>query len=326
MKWKVILFLLSAFSGKILNAQALQNSYLKGTPKYYKTRCPRPAFRLISHANNDTICSGTKVSIINLADSIGQTDPSDTPTRKTIIDWGDGAFSVVIGRRDTAHHSYGIGTATNYLTVIGLDEDPMTGVSTCLPVFFPDTMIGQQVIRLHVLAVESVNIFGKRFAPLNDTCDYYVTNEVGITYQWSIDKGVLLSRTDSNVVKVRLPEENTTCTIRVEKTNNKGCSGTDALNITVGTTGIEDDKELESAMVYPNPATHNIYFSINLKYATKIKVIIYDILGQEVSIQSFSLPAGESTRSVVLEKALSGMYFMKLETKEEEKVIKFFVD
>lgn len=99
---------------------------------------PRPAIRLLS----DTIgCSPFRVTIVNMADSFDMQAPNDTPTRKTLIDWGDGAQTILWGRRDTTTHAYpdsGVFT----ISVTGTDEDPITGLTTCLPSYFPDTING----------------------------------------------------------------------------------------------------------------------------------------------------------------------------------------
>ncbi len=101
---------------------------------------PRPHFRLLT----DTIgCSPFRVKLVNMADSFDMQTPGDTPTRVTYIYWGDGQQSKVIGRRDTVEHLYpdsGVFSIYAY----GSDEDPVTGIGTCAPVLFPDTITGNE--------------------------------------------------------------------------------------------------------------------------------------------------------------------------------------
>lgn len=97
---------------------------------------PRPAIKLLS----DTMgCAPFKVTVMNLADSFDMQAPNDTPTRETIIEWGDGGITYVYGRRDTVSHYYpdsGVFT----IKVIGTDKDPVTGLTSCLPAHFPGVL------------------------------------------------------------------------------------------------------------------------------------------------------------------------------------------
>ncbi len=106
---------------------AYQTIYVKG---------PRPRFELMS----DTLgCAPLKIRIWNQADSIGMQDPADTPTRETIIYWGDPGSSPtsVLGRRDTVEHTY---VDSGVFSILAVGRDAVFPNSTlCLPSIFPDT-------------------------------------------------------------------------------------------------------------------------------------------------------------------------------------------
>ena len=133
---------------------------------------PRPYFRLIS----DTIgCSPFRVTLVNMADSFDMQTPGDTPTRQTTIFWGDNSSDLVFGRRDTISHLYpdsGVFTISS----IGSDADPITGISNCKAVAFPDTL-SVRPIKIYlvkfpvVMNVSKHNICVNEVFQINNTSD-----------------------------------------------------------------------------------------------------------------------------------------------------------
>jgi gliding motility-associated-like protein len=116
---------------------------------------PRPRFRVIT----DTIgCTPLKVRIINLADSIPGITPGDTPTVETIVYWGDGNQTTILGRNDTVEHIYG---DSGLYEIFVAGRDAITGQNTSCPiVYFPDTVDGFNApIRIRVYEYP-VNITG----------------------------------------------------------------------------------------------------------------------------------------------------------------------
>jgi gliding motility-associated-like protein len=98
---------------------------------------PRPGYRLIT----DTIgCAPLRVRIINTADSAGQRTPSDTPTVETIIYWGDGNSTSVLGRFDTVEHVY---QSEGVFSIVAAGRDAISPAPVnCSIVYFPDTVDG----------------------------------------------------------------------------------------------------------------------------------------------------------------------------------------
>jgi gliding motility-associated-like protein len=158
---------------------------------------PRPRFRLLT----DTLgCAPMKVKIINLADSAGGVDPSDTPTVETVVYWGDGSSTPdIFGRRDTIDHIY-TKEGTFSIIVAGRDTKNPNPV-VCDIVFFPDTFAGlNKPINISVFKYP-VSITGdRRYICVGDELEitntsdsnftafrYYVYDDALATYVDSID-------------------------------------------------------------------------------------------------------------------------------------------
>lgn len=105
-----------------------QTIYVKG---------PRPRFKLLS----DTLgCAPLKIRIWNIADSLGMQDPADTPTRETIIYWGDQGSqpTSILGRRDTVEHTY---LDSGVFSILAVGRDVISPNATqCPPSLYPDTV------------------------------------------------------------------------------------------------------------------------------------------------------------------------------------------
>lgn len=132
----------------LFRLKLVSESYLGCKDTTYDTifiRGPRPAFRLLDPA--DTIgCAPFRVRVVNMADSLGKfidangnTNPNDTPTLATYMEWGEGSQTTVAGRRDTIEFIY-TDSGTFQIKAFGSDAPP-GGTPSCAQVSYPDSLM-----------------------------------------------------------------------------------------------------------------------------------------------------------------------------------------
>ncbi|MCU0421687.1 MAG: PKD domain-containing protein [Bacteroidia bacterium] len=110
---------------------------------------PRPFIKVIS----DTVgCAPFKVRVVNLADRFGGRNAADTPTRSTIISWGDAnnQQTASLNSPDTLEFTYN-DEGTFFIFARSDDNNPQSNNNGCKILFFPDTTDGiNQAIKIQV--------------------------------------------------------------------------------------------------------------------------------------------------------------------------------
>jgi archaellum component FlaG (FlaF/FlaG flagellin family) len=96
-----------------------------------------------------------------------------------------------------------------------------------------------------------------------------------------------------------------------------------------GTTGIVDFKDIEkeTLSLYPNPATAEVRFNINLDKTEAVQVSVKDIAGREVMRHDFGrVPANASAPfSLDISRLTPGLYFVELNTGSRKAIGKLTV-
>lgn len=102
-------------------------------------RGPRPFLQVLSDV---TGCAPFKVKVVNLADFYGGLDPTDKPTKNTLIEWGDanGTQTLNVDPLDTVEFTYP-DSGTFFIFSRSDDNNPQS-TAGCAPVVFPDTADG----------------------------------------------------------------------------------------------------------------------------------------------------------------------------------------
>jgi len=84
-----------------------------------------------------------------------------------------------------------------------------------------------------------------------------------------------------------------------------------------------DDKKINSIQTYPNPFNSSANIKIVLTKPNKIKVDLYNMLGENIfNVVDRVLSQGEHTFSVVLSSLPSGTYLLSYKSKEENEILK----
>ena len=94
-----------------------------------------------------------------------------------------------------------------------------------------------------------------------------------------------------------------------------------------GTVGVNEIADVDFIGIYPVPATSSLTISGALTNAGKVKLALYNSLGQEVLlISNESIAAGSFNKTVSVEQLPAGVYFCKLETTVSTKIQRVVIE
>ncbi len=105
---------------------------------------------------------------------------------------------------------------------------------------------------LDINEVNTGNIYGSNIVSPNEIVIYNIDYSNGSTYEWNVDKGVILANNNDSII---VQWGNTICTgyVKVIETSIDGCIGDPVVMwVGVGTVGVDELKEV-NIKVYPNP-------------------------------------------------------------------------
>jgi hypothetical protein len=94
----------------------------------------------------------------------------------------------------------------------------------------------------------------------------------------------------------------------------------------VGIAELADQNEL---IVYPNPASDNASVQYSLSSASRVKITVVNVLGQELAVLNDKiLPAGKHRFAIELNSAefQTGIYFICIESESKREVKKLIVN
>ena len=91
--------------------------------------------------------------------------------------------------------------------------------------------------------------------------------------------------------------------------------------------GIEDLGSLVSNLsLYPNPASRNLTVGFELAEATDIEFQVIDVLGKQLlTLPQSAYTAGSNSQNVGLESIKPGVYFLVINSKENQTVKRFII-
>jgi hypothetical protein len=91
-------------------------------------------------------------------------------------------------------------------------------------------------------------------------------------------------------------------------------------------TGVKENKAMNSVSLYPNPATSSVNLVFNLTNAEKVNVKIYNVVGQELNVFEKELPSGSNSLTINLTNYKPGVYFIKSTTSGKEITKKLVIE
>jgi hypothetical protein len=116
----------------------------------------------------------------------------------------------------------------------------------------------------------------------------------------------------------------------------QGNFGTSAANDTIyriyitpnnTTIGIDELSEIQNVSLYPNPSTQNTSLYFNLKSNKKTTITLLDLTGKKIlDIADGEMQKGNQQININTSKLSAGIYFCKIESGNEKKIVKVLVE
>ncbi|MGB1316679.1 MAG: T9SS type A sorting domain-containing protein, partial [Flavobacteriales bacterium] len=100
----------------------------------------------------------------------------------------------------------------------------------------------------------------------------------------------------------------------------------DDVNVDIAA-GIEDlGSPVSNLSLYPNPASHNLTVGFELAEATDIDFQVIDVLGKQLlTLPQSAYTAGSNSQNIELESIKPGVYFLVINSKENQTVKRFII-
>jgi hypothetical protein len=151
------------------------------------------------------------------------------------------------------------------------------------------------------------NILGPKTSLLTSTSYTYTVNQqVGVTYNWSIQNGIIVSGQSTNQISVQFINAGV-AKIQAKLTSINGCEDSSFIDLTIGSVGLNEVYLNNSVKIYPNPTRNNLVIEVESKLVG-CEFIITDLHGKTV----FQGKIETVRDSINIEHLTNGLYFMKI--------------
>jgi photosystem II stability/assembly factor-like uncharacterized protein len=240
--------------------------------------------------------NGSSAAAFEVVFTISDQTCSETPNGSilTNINGGVPPFSYAWSTGQSSNIIENLYTNPYLLTVTdAMGDQVYTSATVGYNPIHPDPSVGPLAANSAALAWQSFN--------------YSVPANIGNTYLWNVDGGVLLSAS-ANTASIQW-EAGPLGKVMLEVTNNFGCAAADTFDVGIEFVGIDEASE-SPLKIFPNPS--NGQFSIQLEDALpEAEIRIYNTIGQVVHKQSINnksrldlnldLPVGSYLISIISE-------------------------
>ena len=151
------------------------------------------------------------------------------------------------------------------------------------------------------------NILGPKTSLLTSTSYTYTVNQqVGVTYNWSIQNGIIVSGQSTNQISVQFINAGV-AKIQAKLTSINGCEDSSFIDLTIGSVGLNEVYLNNSVKIYPNPTRNNLVIEVESKLVG-CEFIITDLHGKTV----FQGKIVTVRDTINIEHLTNGLYFMKI--------------
>ncbi len=171
---------------------------------------------------------------------------------------------------------------------------------------------------------DAIVITGQKTALRTDTSyTYSVPSQANITYLWTVINGTINAGQGTASVNVTWTNSGAG-SIKVE-VSNLYCSSINLLNVLIGSTGMNEMKQLQTLQIFPNPNNGNFIVSADIIKEGMYGVQIFNALGDIVYTLSGDFKSGKNNMEIKLPRA-SGVYFIRIADHNTQLVKRFIID
>jgi len=117
---------------------------------------------------------------------------------------------------------------------------------------------------------------------------------------------------------------NGTYTVTLVVTNANGCTDT-TTSVVQFAVGVQEQQELSSITLYPNPANETLNMSINLNAGADVNVFAYDMTGKVLINENHDMAAGTNNLQYDVTTWSNGIYFFQVTTGETVNTVRVVI-
>lgn len=160
---------------------------------------------------------------------------------------------------------------------------------------------------------------GKTSSNTNDTANYTVALQSGLTYSWLVTNGTIQSGQGTNAINVRWTAKGTG-TVKAVVLNSGSCRDSVELNVSLLNT-VVNETSLGDFSIYPNPVKDELIISGTNQSFKNSKLIISDLFGRKITEEN--IPETTNQFSVPVSWLKNGVYFLIITSGDEINRLKF---
>jgi len=185
---------------------------------------------------------------------------------------------------------------------------------------FYDTISSQNgcdsvvVSNINVNNIITSQISGPSFGVEFEIDSFVVFNNLGSSYNWGVDLGVMLQGQGTNQIEIEWTTDGL-ATVWVIETDINGCiSDTAFLALEINRVSGINDLIIQDLLIYPNPTQGLITISFNSTRKNDYKIRIIGMLGESVFEDELTKFSGDYKHEVDLSKYSKAIYFLEIES------------
>jgi hypothetical protein len=147
---------------------------------------------------------------------------------------------------------------------------------------------------------------------------------LAIAYDWFINNGTIISGNGTNGISVNWDSTATEGKLQVIQTTAFGCKGdtSDATVIITGPVGIKEFNSFDNIRIFPNPASEQLFVSLQTLKQQQIYLTLTNILGTEVLNTQHKLSSGNFEEQINTADLPRGMYLLSIKGEYSSTIMK----
>jgi hypothetical protein len=168
------------------------------------------------------------------------------------------------------------------------------------------------------------SISGPLIASYTLTHTYLTASFLGSTYDWFISNGTINSGNGTNGISVNWDSTASQGTLKVVQTNSFGCSGDTASAdiIITGPVGVKELDSFDNIQIFPNPASEQLFVSLQTLKQQQIHLTLTNILGTEVLNTQHKLSSDNFEEQINTADLPRGMYLLSIKGEYSSTIMK----
>jgi PKD repeat protein len=170
-------------------------------------------------------------------------------------------------------------------------------------------------------------ITGTTWAIKGDTAAFsIVPGLTGSIFTWTPVGATIITGAGSKDVSLKMGT-GVSAVVNVQETSSGGCAGDKkSLSVNLVSTGLNQNNGEFNLTIYPNPVYDKLSLRTDTKNSAELEVMIFTILGQQVSKETYSISGSGQQRELTISALPAGMYILKVKAGDKTSARTFIKD